>query len=114
MSGTPPSGETPPLTVIKLIDAICDRFEAEWKAGCRPRAEDYLAEISESARSYLLWQLLRVDLCYRRVTREAPTSEEYEQRFPQYTDLVRRVFAEPEPNDSCEMPPPSAAVDPPV
>jgi serine/threonine protein kinase len=96
------------------IDVLCDRFEAEWKAGLRPRVETYLAEISESAHPDLLRQLLRVELYYRRADRESPTPEEYEQRFPQHADLVRRVFAEPEPRDSREMPPPSAAAEHPV
>ena len=40
-----------PLTQFRQILAVCDRYEAEWKAGRRPRIEDYLAEAPESERA---------------------------------------------------------------
>ncbi len=32
------------------VEAVCDRFEAAWKAGRRPPIEDYLGEVPEAAR----------------------------------------------------------------
>ena len=31
-------------SMINGMDDACDRFEAAWKAGLRPRIEDYLEE----------------------------------------------------------------------
>ena len=39
------SPEPLPLTVARQIDADCDRFEAEWRAGRQPRIEDYLGVV---------------------------------------------------------------------
>lgn len=38
----------PTLSVAERVDAACDRFEAEWKAGSQPRIDDYLAAAPES------------------------------------------------------------------
>lgn len=38
------------LSFSAEIDAICDRFEAAWKAGQQPRIEDYLCLLPEAAR----------------------------------------------------------------
>ena len=34
--------ESLPLSVAERIDDVCGRFESAWKAGGRPRLEDYL------------------------------------------------------------------------
>ncbi|HEY7327683.1 MAG TPA: protein kinase [Gemmataceae bacterium] len=43
----------PSLSIAQRVDAACDRFEAEWKAGHRPRVEDYLAAAPQSDREPL-------------------------------------------------------------
>ncbi len=43
----------PSLSVAQRVDAACDRFEAEWKAGRRPRMEDYLNAAPPSDREAL-------------------------------------------------------------
>ena len=48
------------------IDAICDRFEAAWKAGQGPKIEDYLLpQTNTAARRQLLVELVKLDLGYR-------------------------------------------------
>ena len=32
--------------LVERLDEMCDRFEAEWKAGHRPRIENYLSEVT--------------------------------------------------------------------
>ncbi|WP_152049730.1 serine/threonine-protein kinase [Tautonia marina] len=64
-----------------LIDERCDRFEAAWMRGDRPRIEDYLTDVPESDRSGLIRELLAVELAYRRRFGESPTSEDYLSRF---------------------------------
>ncbi len=43
------------------INGAADRFERAWKAGPRPRIEDYLAEAEPESRAALLEELLRVE-----------------------------------------------------
>ena len=43
-AATPPAPDSVPATVADRIDRVCDRFEAAWKAGRRPRIEEYLGE----------------------------------------------------------------------
>jgi hypothetical protein len=35
------------LSLERQVNAACDRFEAAWRAGGRPRLEDYLADCPE-------------------------------------------------------------------
>ena len=76
----------------KQKDRLCDEFEHAWRSGQRPKIEDFLLHLVESERSELLGSLLDVELELRRDSGEKPTSEEYEQRFPQYVALIRAAF----------------------
>ena len=46
MSATLPTvdASVSPLTINRM-DEVCDRFEAAWKVGLRPRIEDYLGAL---------------------------------------------------------------------
>ncbi len=48
MSNTDPS-----LSVAERVDAACDSFEREWRAGRGPRVADYVAAAPESDRDAL-------------------------------------------------------------
>jgi serine/threonine protein kinase len=82
-----------PLSAERRVDEVCDRFEAALVAGQRPRIEDYLGMVATSERSALLRELLKLELDQRCKNDEAPTPEEYNQRFPQHGDLIRVAFA---------------------
>ncbi len=69
-------------TLTPRADQECDRFEAAWKAGPRPRLEDYLAAVPEAERPALLRELLPLEIDYRRLAGEQPAAEEYLARFP--------------------------------
>jgi serine/threonine protein kinase len=75
------------------INATADRFERAWKAGLRPRIEDYLAAADESRRPWLLEELLRVEWDLREGDDERSTPEDYLRRFPDYRQVVTAVFA---------------------
>jgi serine/threonine protein kinase len=68
------------------IDAICDRFEAAWRAaassGERPRIEDYVGDPAASEYAILLCELAALDIAYRRSAGENPSVAEYCARFP--------------------------------
>ena len=68
ISGAGPRSDHPALR----LDAACDRFEAAWRAGRRPRIEDCLLEVSESERTGLLRELLAVERELRRGDDETP------------------------------------------
>lgn len=50
---------------IRRREDQCDRFEAAWKQGPRPRPEDYLIKVPEPERPELLTALIKVDQDYR-------------------------------------------------
>jgi serine/threonine protein kinase len=95
MSEQSPSQETLPPSLVQRIDQVCDRFESAWKAGQRPRIEDYLNEVEDPARSFLVRELVELDFTYRRRAGERPLAEEYRARLP-FIDLtpLTRVLAE--------------------
>jgi serine/threonine-protein kinase len=88
----PPGGDSLSLSVLQRRDEVCDRFEDAWKAGQRPRIEDYLGAVPEPERSKLLEELLQVELAYRRCSGETLVLEDYLRRFPEHGELIRAVF----------------------
>ncbi len=94
MSDANPEGrDTADLQSVSAeIDAICDRFEAAWKAGQRPLIEDHLCQVPEPARASLLRHLLAVELHYRQAARESLDAGHYRERFPQYSSAVADAF----------------------
>ena len=84
-----------PLSQVQRNDRVCDQFEAAWKAGPRPRFEDFLVEVSLAQRLDLLRELLIVDLDYRRRLGECPTLDEYQAEYPALQlDRFADLFAE--------------------
>src|SRR5262249_27671740 len=69
-------------------DRVCDRFEAAWKSGERPRVEDYLGEIATEYRRALLLDLVAADLGARRRRGERPSAEEYAAHDPEIADRI--------------------------
>ncbi len=74
------------------LEGACDRFEAAWRAGGRPRIEDYLEGAEPADRRGLFGDLLPLELHYRRAAGESPTAEEFGRRFPGEADLIARRF----------------------
>jgi serine/threonine protein kinase len=72
-----------PLPAERQVNAACEPFEQAWKAGQRPRIEDYLGDTPQSERSALLRELIALDIYYRRQAGEDPQPEEYRARFPE-------------------------------
>jgi WD40 repeat protein len=99
-------GDAVSLPVAQRIDRACDRFEAAWKAGERPRLEPYLDGWDGPARALLLRELLALEVAYRRRRGEAPARGEYEARFPADAALVAEALG---PEDATiPVAPPSA------
>ena len=83
----------PPLSPaeLRLVVQECDRFEAAWKAGQRPRPEEYLGTAAGPVRLALLRQLLLLDWDYRRHAGDDPQADEYHARFPDDAAVVGDV-----------------------
>src|SRR2546421_2694093 len=75
-------------------DGVCDRFEAAWKAGRKPRLEAYLIEVPSPEQWELLRELLALELLYRHENGEKPELDEYRQRFPPHGELIETAFSE--------------------
>jgi hypothetical protein len=99
MSTDPETGSAAlPLSLERQLNAACDRFEATWQAGGRPRIEDYLADCPAPAHPALLAELLALELDYRARAGEAAAPEEYRTRFPGHEAVIRAAFGAPAPS----------------
>jgi WD40 repeat protein/tRNA A-37 threonylcarbamoyl transferase component Bud32 len=66
------------------VDQVCDRFEAAWRTGWRPRIEDNLGEAQTDAeRAILLHELILLEVECRRRAGEIPQPGDYQPRFPE-------------------------------
>jgi hypothetical protein len=96
MSEPPPPTDSPSVTELGRVVEACEHFEDEWRAGRRPRVEDFLGRVAGPARPALVRDLLRLDLEYRRKAGEVPTAQEYGERLGEYAPVIRAVFTAPE------------------
>jgi signal transduction histidine kinase len=92
-------GEIPPVE-LSWVNDRADRFEAAWRAGQRPRIEDFLEGVARPRRALLLGELLRVERELRRDGGEEPTPEEYQRRFPEDAAVVGDAFSLADVTDS--------------
>jgi len=69
-----PFDESVRLTVAQRIDSVCDRFEADWKAGRRQPVESYLSDVTPAERDALQAALLAVQEELEKQSRSAETS----------------------------------------
>src|SRR3954447_18546261 len=97
MSGLREAEETVvPLAVLMDIEAICDRFEAAWRADDRPDLAAFMADGPgpDPARERLLHGLLTLDLEFRIGQGESPDPQAYLEQFPDYSTAIREIFAD--------------------
>jgi len=73
---------------LRLIDNRCDRYEADWKAQCTPRLEDYLDGVDAVDREALWYELVLLDSELRRGRGETPTLQDYQGRAPDKAVLL--------------------------
>src|SRR5262245_25606110 len=86
-----------PVSAPLHMEDVCARFEAAWQAagpnGAPPRIEDDLVGAAGPERQALLWELLLLDVPYRRQRGESPAPADYAARFPEDSALVSRALA---------------------
>ena len=90
----------------RRVDQTCDHFEAAWKAGRRPRLDEYLNGVVEPERPALLRQLLLLDWDYRRRAGDDPRPSDYQTHFPGDVTLIEEVGREinESPDSTCVEP----------
>jgi serine/threonine protein kinase len=84
----------------QFVDDVCLRFEDAWKRarniGEAPRIETFLGGTAEPRRSELLYELVALDIDYRRLLGENPKALAYLNRFPHIDpDRLERLVTAP-------------------
>jgi len=85
--------ESIPLSVEQWVDGVCDRFEAAWRDGQCPPVEDFLGSRNGLERSAVLFELVTLEIAYRRRRAEHLGPEEYLARFPDDAKLIEPILA---------------------
>jgi WD40 repeat protein/predicted Ser/Thr protein kinase len=73
---------SPTESLLRLVDQVCNRFEAAWNTGGRPRIEGFLGDVPEAGRADLLRELVPLEVHYRHACGEDCRPEEFRDRFP--------------------------------
>jgi serine/threonine protein kinase len=71
-----------PEDQLLRINALCNRFEAAWRAERRIRIEEVLKDSSPKDLPAATRELVQLEVDYRRRAGETPTLAEYQTRFP--------------------------------
>ncbi len=91
----PESPEADSLARARKVNAVCERHEAAWRDGLRPRIEDQLDRGPEGDPPELLGELIALEVELRRGLGERPTPEEYLRRFPDQGGAIALAFDPP-------------------
>jgi eukaryotic-like serine/threonine-protein kinase len=90
-----PEADSPEaLATARQVHRICERFEADWRSGPRPKIEDCLDGIGAAARSRLAEELIALEIELRRGEAEHPSVHEYLTRFPEFSEVVGLLFGQ--------------------
>jgi hypothetical protein len=84
-----------PADVARQLDDICVRFERTWRDG--DRRPDLVAAVTAAPRAFresVLYELLLLDLAYRRRADEVPVPEDYRVFWPVCRPVVDAAFAD--------------------
>ena len=84
----------PDLLVQLKLDAICMEFEERCFVGQGPVIEEHLTGLQEPDRSHLLRHLLQIEFEFRVTNGNPFDAQEYVDRFPDQSALVRGVYEE--------------------
>ncbi|EDL62363.1 serine/threonine protein kinase [Gimesia maris] len=77
------------IAVAITVDRICDSFESSWKQGRPPEIESYLNETAGKTQSIIFAELIRLDIHYRSLNGNLISLDEYQSRFPQYSEILQ-------------------------
>ncbi|MBL8793889.1 MAG: tetratricopeptide repeat protein [Planctomycetia bacterium] len=90
-----PADDSQAVTVVRRLDAILDDQDQRWRRGERFLVEDYLADHPSIRSDECVLDLIGHEVQLRDRQGEAPSLEEYRQRFPRLAEQLERQFAAP-------------------
>jgi serine/threonine-protein kinase len=71
-----------PESIGRLVNEVCNNFEAACRNGDPARIEDFLADTTDPVRSALAQELILLEIYYGRVDKLTNPVENYRRRFP--------------------------------
>lgn len=80
------------LTLAQQVDAACDRFEAAWLSGTKPKLEEFLPKVDPADVPQFLRSLLRVEVELLEKEGQNVTAESFAERFEEYGEVVAEVL----------------------
>jgi serine/threonine protein kinase len=81
------------LEQAQRIHPFCEEFESQWRAGGRPRIEEFLERAQEPDRAALVRELLFLEIEIKRERGEATTEGDYRSRFPDAAGDIASALA---------------------
>ncbi len=90
-------------TLVLRVDGLCDRFEAAWAGGERPRIEDFLEGLGDAESSAAMHELVALEVALRRAAGEEPAHADYDARFPQGAAAIASLFSAGKSRESTEL-----------
>ncbi len=82
------------LARARAVNRACERFEAAWRTGERPRIAVYLEPSTPDQHDAMFPELLALELELRREQGENPGQEDYVAEFPDRAAVIATIFAE--------------------
>jgi tRNA A-37 threonylcarbamoyl transferase component Bud32 len=89
---SPPRATPETLSRLNRADEVCLRFEDDWRAGKRPRLEEYVAAVPPAEQGDLLVELLLVEWTYRLRGQDSFYQDEYGRRFAAHAASVSAAW----------------------
>ncbi len=79
---------------FEQVGSLCETFTQEWDSGQRPDIPSYLDRVTAGSKDTLFHNLLVCEVRRLHEQGERPRVEDYFQRFPEFSGIVREVFLE--------------------
>ncbi len=84
------------IELLDQLDSLIEPFEAALKEGLSPRIEESMAQAPPELTEMLFHELLQLETGALQRNGEPVPSDEYQQRFPQFSDIIQKHFESPE------------------
>ena len=76
------------VDALRQLVQLCDQFEAQWRAGDRPRIEALIADLDEPLRRQATEDLIAIELHWMRRLGERNLLGTYSERFPEHAPFI--------------------------
>lgn len=96
-NGDPRQDSAWSVSDLKRIDTICETFERSWRTGAPLDLKSLVLAASPSSSRLLFRELLAIELEYRNQRGQRIASNDLDEQFPDFRDLIAIVCAEAAP-----------------